>query len=31
MRHLAEICQDLIDTYLVDSVLRPLQHAIAIK
>ena len=31
MRQLAEICQDLIDTYLVDSVLQPLQQAIAIK
>ena len=31
MRRLAEVCQELVDNYVVDHVLRPLQQAIAIK
>lgn len=31
MRRLAEITQELLDKYVTDGVLRPLQHAIAIK
>lgn len=31
MERLTEICRDLVDNYVVDSVLRPLQQAIAIK
>jgi hypothetical protein len=31
MQRLAELCQDLVDGYLADSVLRPLQQAIAMK
>lgn len=31
MRKLAGICQDLVDTYVVENVLRPLQQAIAIR
>lgn len=31
MRRLADVCVDLVDTYVVDNVLTPLQQAIAIK
>ena len=31
MRRLAELCLELVDGYLADSVLRPLQQAIAMK
>lgn len=31
MLRLSEICRDLVDNYVVDQVLRPLQHTIAIK
>jgi hypothetical protein len=31
MGHLAELCIELIDGYVVDNVLRPLQSAIAIR
>jgi hypothetical protein len=31
MTRLGEICRDLVDNYIIDSVLRPLQQAIAIK
>jgi hypothetical protein len=31
MERLTEICRDLVDNYVVDSILRPLQQAIAIK
>ena len=31
MRRLAEICQGLVDDYVIDHVLRPLQQTIAIK
>jgi hypothetical protein len=31
MRRLAEVCEELVDNYVVDHVLRPLQQAIAIK
>ena len=31
MERLSEICRDMVDGYLVDQVLRPLQQAIAIK
>ena len=31
MRTLADTCCELVDNYVVDNVLRPLQHAIAIK
>jgi hypothetical protein len=30
-RHLGDVCRDLIDQYVADNVLRPLQEAIAIK
>jgi hypothetical protein len=31
MERLAETCQEIVDNYLVDNVLRPLQQAIAIS
>jgi hypothetical protein len=31
MRRLAGICTELVDSYVVDSVLKPLQQAIAIR
>jgi hypothetical protein len=31
MERLSEICRDMVDDYLVDQVLRPLQQAIALK
>lgn len=31
MRRLAEVCRELVDSYVIDHVLRPLQQAIAIK
>jgi hypothetical protein len=31
MERLAEICRDIIDSYVVDNVLKPLQETIAIK
>jgi hypothetical protein len=31
MRKLAEICQEVVDNYIVENVLRPLQQAIAIS
>jgi hypothetical protein len=31
MRQLADLCVDMVDSYVVDSVLKPLQRAIAIK
>lgn len=31
MRKLAEICREVVDTYVVENVLRPLQQAIAIS
>ena len=31
MTRLSEICRDLVDNYVIDGVLRPLQQAIAIK
>ena len=31
MKRLTEICQDIVDNYVVDNVLRPLQQTIAIK
>ena len=31
MRRLAELCIEMVDSFVVDSVLRPLQRAIAIK
>lgn len=31
MDRLTKICQDLVDNYVVDNILRPLQHTIAIK
>jgi hypothetical protein len=31
MKRLAEVCTDLVDNYIVEHVLRPLQKAIAIK
>lgn len=31
MRRLADVCRDLIDNYLIDHVLHPLQQTIAIK
>ncbi|MCA9121658.1 MAG: hypothetical protein H6822_36310 [Planctomycetaceae bacterium] len=31
MRRLADVCQELVDGYVIDQVLRPLQQAIAIK
>lgn len=31
LQRLSEICKDLVDNYVVDSILRPLQRAIAIK
>ena len=31
MLRLTEICRDLVETYVIDNVLRPLQQAIAIK
>lgn len=31
MRHLADICQNLIDEHVADHILRPLQEAIAIQ
>ena len=31
MIHLSEVCQDLVDNYVIENVLRPLQQAISIK
>jgi hypothetical protein len=31
MNRLAEICQDVVDNYVVENVLQPLQQAIAIR
>jgi hypothetical protein len=31
MNKLAETCRDVIDNYVVENVLRPLQQAIAIR
>ena len=31
MERLSEICGEMVDDYLVDQVLRPLQQAIALK
>ena len=31
MLQLAEVCQDLVENYVVDNVLRPLQQTISIK
>lgn len=31
MHRLADVCMDMIDHYVADSILRPLQHTIAIK
>lgn len=31
MRHLAEVCQGLIESHIADNILRPLQETIAIK
>ena len=31
MEHLAGICEDLVENYVIDNVLRPLQQAISIK
>jgi len=31
MCHLAEVCQDLVENYVIDNVLRPLQQTISIK
>jgi hypothetical protein len=31
MQKLADICRDVVDNYIVENVLRPLQQAIAIS
>jgi hypothetical protein len=31
MQRLAKICRDLVDNYMIDGILRPLQEAIALK
>jgi hypothetical protein len=31
MERLAKLCRELVDAYVVDNVLRPLQQAIALK
>jgi hypothetical protein len=31
MKKLADICQEIVDGYIVEQVLRPLQQAIAIS
>jgi hypothetical protein len=31
MERLSDVCRDLVDNYVVDCILRPLQQTIAIK